>query len=662
MEKSVEPEKKNRLPHLNFRPLMFCALGLTIGIFLYTRIRFGGLVASDFIFPALLLFFGFRPYTKKRVFAVLLCVIVSAGVGAAAIHIYTACYTSRVDSGEYEVTGTVENCSLCDGYAQVTLSNLKIDGGRVGGKLSASVLSEEVRAGDILYFRAKITASELPANGNYYSEYLYESGVRYTASYVSVEKSGTSHNTFLLLNACVYDVLHANMPKDEADIAYALMTGNTGGVDGTLLNAVRQGGIAHIFAVSGLHIGILFGSVSIVFSPLLKRKSFLPALAAAIFYSAFCGFTVSSVRAVIMCGVLSFSRAFGRKTDFLSSVSFAAIVVLLFMPAQWLSAGFRLSFGACTGLALFSGSFSRAFRKLPSFLGKYLAASFSVQLLTFPVLIDSFGYFSVWGTLLNFVLIPLLPVLFLGLLLFTLLALVIPPAAAFFLFFPESMISLLLYVLSVLDLSLVLTGFSFGAGAAVWLCGVIVISPRFRLKTVAKASVAGIFCFLFAFCMIYENAVFYGCKIVVYEDGNACSALIRTKDSAVLVIDGDISLKKCGSFLARTYGGKLNAVVVLCSDELNGINVGAFLPAAAVYAREEIVTGLRETDVKFGEAFSVCGIDFRYESAEKLTVLAEGAVVEFDFENNAALGADLFVGKGSGGLKFFLKDGIIKTI
>ena len=52
-----------------------------------------------------------------------------------------------------------------------------------------------------------------------------------------------------------------------------------------------------------------------------------------------------------------------------------------------------------------------------------------------------FGYFSVWGTLLNFVLIPLLPVLFLGVLSCGLLALIVSPAAAFLLSFPGGMLS-----------------------------------------------------------------------------------------------------------------------------------------------------------------------------------------------------------------------------
>lgn len=658
----AEPDKKKRLPHINFRPLLFCVLGLAFGIFLYIRIRFGGLAASDFLFIGFLLFFAIRPYGLKRILCVVLCFFIFAGIGALSIHVYTSQFSRGVSAGEYEITGEVQSFSIEKGNSALLLSNLKIDGKRVDGKLSLDVNSDEFRAGDILTFTAEIVRSELPKNGNSYTEYLYENGIRYTAGTVVAERTDTSHNVFLRFNSHIYDALHVNMPKDEADVAYALLTGNSRGVDETLMQTIREGGIAHIFAVSGLHIGILFGAVSLLLSPLLKKKAFLPALAAAVFYSAVCGFTVSSVRAVIMCGVLSLGRAFGRKTDFINSLSFAAILVLMFMPAEFLSAGFRLSFGACAGLALFSPTLSRAFKRLPRFLGNYLAASISVQIFIFPVLMESFGYFSVWGTLLNFFLIPILPVLFLGILLCTLFALIIPPAAGFFLFLPQGMLSALLYLVSVLDFSLVITGFSLGAGAAVWFCGSVTLSEKIRLRPLLRGIAAGIFCLLFAFSTVYENAVFYGLKIDVYENGKAGAALIRTNDTAVLVIDGDVSLKNCEDFLSRTYGGKLDGVIVLCTDELDGINVGAFLPAAFVYARAEIATGLNQTDVRFAEKFSVGNMAFRYESSEKITLSAEGKIVEFDFENNCALGADLFVGKGSGGLKFFLNHGIIKAI
>ena len=106
----------------------------------------------------------------------------------------------------------------------------------------------------------------------------------------------------------------------------------------------------------------------------------------------------------------------------------------------------------------------------------------------------------------------------------------------------------------------------------------------------------------------------------------------------------------------------MDAVVILAADELRAINVGAFLSATCLYAREEIETGLQKTEIIFTQTFTIGGMVFRYESAEKMTVTAEGSVVELDLNHGEALGADLFVGKGSGGLKFFLNHGIIKAV
>ena len=655
-----EREGEKRLPRVNFRPFLFCALGLALGIFLYTKIRFGGLSASDFLFLGVFLFFAVRPLTKKRMIAIALCLFISAGVGVTAVHLYSENFDSAVNTGEYDVTGTVQTFSLSDAGATAILTNLHIDGERKGGKMQVSLNTEHVRAGDVVTFHATVRRNDLPTNGNTVSVYFFVNDVRYTAT-AEYEKTGTSANVFLLLNSAIYDSLHANLNRDAADVGYALLTGNSRGMDGSLLNAIREGGIAHIFAVSGLHIGILFGAVSLLFAPLLKRKSFIPALALAICYSALCSFTVSSVRAVMMCAVLSLNRALGRKTDLLSSLSLAAVLVLMFLPAQWLSAGFRLSFGACLGLALFSGTFSRAFRKLPRWLGGYLAASFSVQIFTFPVLLESFGYVSVWGTLLNLILIPLLPVLFLGLLLCTLLALMIPPAAGFFLAFPGGMISLLLLVFAAADFSMVITGFSLGAGLVVWLVAMLLLSERLRLKLLLRGLAAGALCVLFTVCVMVENVVFSGCKITVYEGRSSGAVLLQTPDSAVLVIDG-MTLGACEDFLARNYGGKLDAVIVLSDSVLSGINVGAFLNTDVVYAREEIPTGLHITNVVFAERFEVGGLTFRYEDDSKLVMLAEGRAVEFDFERGESLGADLFVGEGSGGLKFWLDRGIMKTV
>ena len=660
-EKGAERSGK-KLPRINFRVFLFCALGIAFGIFLYTKIRFGGIAVSDFLFIAFFLFAALQPWSKKRILAALVCFLFFAAVGVIGIHIYSQIYLSGAKEGEYRVEGVVVSESDSIGYSTAVLDGLTFNGRGYAGKMRVHINGGEVQIGDVLSFDANVSRCRLP-HGTTYSEYCFASDIRYETSSVTAAVEGRTGNPLLLVKRALFGTLHAALGRDEADLSYALLTGDSGNMDAGLKEAVQKGGIAHIFAVSGLHIGIVYAAVSRV-SKRLGRYSFLPAFGAALLYSAFCAFTVSSVRAVIMCGALGFNRALGRKTDLLQSLSLAAVIVLIFLPAQWLSAGFRLSFGAVLGLALFSGSLSRAMKKwkFPAFLSEYLAASVSVQLSTFPVLLDCFHYFPVWGFLLNFFLLPVLPVLFLALLLCSVFAMIIPPAAGVFLFLPNALVSLLPFLFAATDTSFVLTGFSLGAGGVVWLTGAAALSERLRLKPLLRGVAAGVLCVLFSLCVVFENVVTGGCRIRVEGNGNeAGAALVQTPSVSVLVLSGEISLKRCEDFLAAHYGGRLDGVVVLSDAELDGINVGAFLPAAAVYARDEIPTGLQKTNVVFGESFRIGGLQFRYESREKLFLVAQGRVVEFDFTASSPLGGDLFVEKGSGGLKYSLKNGIIES-
>ncbi len=659
----AEEEKRRRLPRVNFRLLVFCAFGLIFGIFLYARIRFGGLKPADFLFCAVFLGLSLFPLSWKRTAALVLCVAIFGGAGAGLMHLYTQRYLGGPQDGAYAVAGVVTSFTVESGRCDVVLEDLTFDGAPVGGKMTAVISSEDVRAGDILFFEAEVTKNDVPMSEDDASFYYFYSDIRYLCPSVSYQKTGTSKNFLYKLSTALYDRLNGHMDAAEAEVAYALLTGNSRGMDEGLLEEVRTGGVAHIFAVSGLHIGILFGAVLLLFRK--KRWGVFPAIAVILIYSAFCAFTVSSVRAVIMCAVVGIYRAYGRKYDFLQSISLAALIVLLISPADFLSTGFRLSFGACLGLALFSGSLSRLFGKIPRFprfLSSYLAANLSVQLFTFPILLEAFGYFSVWGFLLNLVLIPVLPVFFLTVLLFSLLSLAIPPGAGVLLAVPRGLLSLFLLVVSAGDFSYALTGFSLGAGGAVWLVSSLILSERVRLKIVPRLAAAVGLALLFGVALIFENAVFAGVRIDVFRCRTGSAALVRTESSAVLLIDGGIASYDAKDFLGRRYSGKLDGVFVLSESELGGINHAVFLGAENVYACDKIATGLRNTEVIFGEEAEIGGLSFCYEARSKLVLTACGVVVEFDFEGAEALGADLYIGGAGGGLKYFLNGGIIKTL
>lgn len=642
---------------INFRPVLFCALGLVFGVILYGKIRFGGLVPSDFLFFALFLLAALRPLSLRRAGAILL-LIVFAGAGALSLHLYTQSFSSALPEGEYVFTGTVVSVSRKNGYSIAVLEDLFFGGERADGSCRVT-LAGEVYPADILRLEGKISpVSPDEISSDPYARASFGKDIRYQGSYLSYEKAGESGNLFLNLSSALYKALHAGMGEEEADVAYALLTGNSGSMDEGLSESVQKGGVAHIFAVSGLHIGIVFAAACFLFRP-FGRYRFLPAFLLAFGYSALCNFTVSSVRALVMCAVSGVNRFLGRKPDFLNSLSFAAVCILLFAPAQWYTAGFKLSFGACLGLALFSGSFSRGLARLhiPSFVGGYLSATVVANLVTVPVWMESFGYFPAWGLLLNLVLLPLLPVFFILLLVCALLSVLIPSAASVFLFLPKGVLSLFTTLFSLADFGAV-GGFALGAGGLVIVIACAVLSERVRLPRLAKCCAAAGFAALLILCLLFENVVFAGCRIDVSGRNGEYAALVRTRETAVLVLGG-MDLEDAEDFLSRTYGGKLDAAVALGEDEMAVLNAAAFLGAEELRARDETETGLSGTKTCFGKQFTYGTLTFRYESRSKLLLVSEGVAVEIDFGGAAALGADLFLGGGESGLKYFLKDGKI---
>lgn len=650
--------REKRLPRLNFRPLLFAACALIFGIIFYEDLYRGTISYAEWAVWAILFLLAAAPFDLRRFAFVFIGFLMFALLGAGCMAGYTKRYVSGSAGGNCSVSGTIVSLSVYEGYSVVMLDDIAVDGGNTGGMCRVTLPSDSLRTGDIVLFRGElehVAVKTDAVNRSYFS-----SDVRYTAHADQFETTGQSKNIFLMLNRAIYDCLHENLSKDEADIAYALLTGSSEGVDSDLMGAIRTSGIAHVFAVSGLHIGIIFAAVALCCSKLGKWK-YLPAVLIAIGFSALCGFSVSSVRAVIMCSVLGLQRVFGRKADFLQSISLAAIIVLILFPAQWYSAGFRLSFGACMGLALFSGSIGRLLRFLPVGFGGYLAATLSVQAVTFPCLLESFGYVSVWGTLLNLIVVPCMPVFYLCVLVFTMLSLVLPFAAPVLLAVPSGLLSLFLYLFQTTDFSLVLTGFSLGAGAAVWLIACILLSERVRLSVKARSAVAAGCALLFTCCVVLQNMMFVGCKITSYAGYGGSAVLLQTNSENVLLVSGDVSIRDCESFLARTYGGELTAVVIVGTDR-SAVNCAAFLPAGECRLKDEQVTGLKQTEVLFGSEFSYGDLRFRYENAHKIVLSTQGIVVEFDFEGGETIGGDLYINGLDSQVRYYLMDGVIYAL
>ncbi|MBO6786749.1 MAG: ComEC/Rec2 family competence protein [Rhodospirillales bacterium] len=156
--------------------------------------------------------------------------------------------------------------------------------------------------------------------------------------------------------------IYQRQSDDSGAVAAALLTGNRGYIDERVLEIMRDAGIAHLLAISGLHIGLVAGIVFAFVRILVaafpwaglrvngKKVAASAAIPAAFAYAVLAGFTVPTERAFLMTGLMLGGILLDRRALSLRNVAWAAAVILIFRPESLIGPGFQMSFAAVTAL------------------------------------------------------------------------------------------------------------------------------------------------------------------------------------------------------------------------------------------------------------------------------------------------------------------------
>lgn len=154
---------------------------------------------------------------------------------------------------------------------------------------------------------------------------------------------------------------------DEANLAAAMLLGEREGVSEQEYAAFQKLGIAHVMAVSGLHVALLGAMVMALLRLIPMGKGLRYGILAVflLLYSGLTGFNPSSLRAAFMLLVGELCLLENRRRDSASVYGLALILVLLADPVQATSASMVLSFAAVGGIVLFMPAFDRLRERLP---------------------------------------------------------------------------------------------------------------------------------------------------------------------------------------------------------------------------------------------------------------------------------------------------------
>lgn len=215
-------------------------------------------------------------------------------------------------------------------------------------------------------------------------------------------------------------------PHNSA-IARAFLLGDRSGLSREERENYSRSGVAHLLAISGMHVSVLAAAVSMLLGHFLRRShAFAVTLALLLGYGALIGFPVALTRAILVFAILGFSPAVGRYSDTPTRLAAAMLACILVRPISILESSFILSYGACAGILLLSAPLTRlvhaekylqkrtkvSFKALfttflPQWILRSLIVTFAAQLAILPAVVHFFGAQPLWSFAVNLVAVPL---------------------------------------------------------------------------------------------------------------------------------------------------------------------------------------------------------------------------------------------------------------
>lgn len=358
--------------------------------------------------------------------------------------LYVFITSQRVDHKLPETTGTLQsrviNSVAFDGYGYIT-----VDGGTyitLGRSITLRGKTRITVSGD---FTPPDVGDTLTVYGNFLEKnvlysgrpdgYAYTENLRYEIqAYASnlVFTKGSPHLDERL-RANLKTLLCQGMGETQGSVAYAVLTGDSSNIPAEILDSFRTTGIAHIFAVSGLHVGFITAFLNFVFKKFLRLNAYFRTIlisAALVAYNLFCGMSPSILRASVMFEFLMIAKCAGGKYDSLTALSAAFLLIVLVSPLSCFYVGFLMSFGALLSILFLNRPLMRLLRFLPKKIASLLSMSASAQLGTTLIGIHFFGSMSLYSIPVNIIVIPLFSVLFIVLLLSSAATMLFPAAVA----------------------------------------------------------------------------------------------------------------------------------------------------------------------------------------------------------------------------------------
>jgi competence protein ComEC len=362
----------------------------------------------------------------------------------------------NINLNSMRITGIIKHISHTKNYKRMIIKSISFENKNLlinkSIKLQAYISKSDQTifyVGDEIILEGKLILPEPKRNPGCFDEqkYLSSCGVSYKIypdkiNYLRKYDYLSSYlYKFRNKISEIYDYIFL---KENAAVVKSIILGDKDDLDYNIKNLYKLAGIYHILAISGLHISIVALYINFILRFLFNRiTSNIILLTILSLYCIMTGNNISTIRALGIFFLLSLSEMLYRERDLLTSLSFVAMCMLIHDPFIILNISFEYSFGSVLGIILFAEpieyfidiiylkintfvskqcfqkvSYKKRYDFIKFFLDiidrliecklikKSFAASLAVSIVTYPITIYYFYYFTPYSILINLIIVP----------------------------------------------------------------------------------------------------------------------------------------------------------------------------------------------------------------------------------------------------------------
>ncbi len=354
---------------------------------------------------------------QSLVLPALICIFAVFGLSRAAWH-SAAKSTPFLDEGFYTVTGWIEAEERSGNGVRWRIRVHDLEGRNVPDGIEHVRIKINKGRGDVgqgVRLQAILSAPPGPvvpggydpARSAYFAGMSAYGFSTSEAKYVEIASKTAAEDTHRQIARFRFGVaarILEQAPEPTAGLQVALLTGIRSYIPDAQTDALRAAGLAHVLAISGLHMGLLAGGVyglaSLLLSmigPLARRYDMRKLAAtigalAATAYLILSGASVATQRAYIMALIVFLAVVMDRRAFSIRSVSIAAFITLMLHPEALVSAGFQMSFAAVIALVIVYRNWQGPVAEQRSFGNRMLSGLSTLSITSFVAGTATAGY------------------------------------------------------------------------------------------------------------------------------------------------------------------------------------------------------------------------------------------------------------------------------